>query len=248
MAARVPVRRGTRATAGFTLVEAVVTLTVLALALGVVLASFGRGSAELRRIAGQLSGTIRAAYDNAALTGQTYRLVLDFAEPVIKVEATEASLSFDANQNPLQRGAALAQNDAAGGLMGLAALMSGGAGVGGAEANPEAADKDAEAEPPSPIAALLGLGKAVDTEEPVAFASTGHDLKLDDDIKLMDVWIDGMGDPIKEGRAYLYFYSNGTTQDAVINLTNVDGAVFSLRVHALTAETTVLPEYLEPPK
>ena len=65
-------------TTGFTLVEAAITITILALAVGVVLANWGSASADLRRAAGQLSGTIRASYDEAALTGKTVRVVFAF--------------------------------------------------------------------------------------------------------------------------------------------------------------------------
>ncbi|MBI5509535.1 MAG: prepilin-type N-terminal cleavage/methylation domain-containing protein [Deltaproteobacteria bacterium] len=232
--------------AGFTLVEAAITVAVLALAVGVVLVNWGSAGAELRRVAGQLAGTVRASYDGAALSGQTYRLVLSFDKPVIQVEKTAALLSFDDDQKPLQRGAALA-----GAANGVGPSLSGL--LLGAGAKPEADDRDHDDEPaddgpPSALQALMGLSKQIDHEAAATFSSAEHDLPLGEEVRLLDVWIRGMGDPIKEGTAYLYFFPSGYTQDAVIHLTNADGAVFSVRVHALTGSTAVVPEYLEPPK
>ena len=64
---------------GFTLVEAAITLAILAIAASVVIPSMNRITrAELRRVSGQLSGMMRTAYDSAALTGQVHRLRFDF--------------------------------------------------------------------------------------------------------------------------------------------------------------------------
>ena len=87
-------RRGRASSDGFTLVEVAITIAILALAVGVVLANWGSASADLRRAAGQLTGTVRASYDEAALTGRTLRLVLSFDKPVIQVEESEAALEL----------------------------------------------------------------------------------------------------------------------------------------------------------
>jgi general secretion pathway protein H len=225
---------------GFTLIEAVVTLTILSLALGVTLATWRSAGSEMRRVAGQLSGTIRASYDDAALTGQTYRLVFALGKPVIAVEAAEALLSFDEDMKPLARGAELAaeQNP-------LANLMS--MGLNAAAAKSEDG-KDAPAEPPTALQALLGLAQQIDPEQEQAFKPTEHKVELGEDVQLLDVWIQGMDSPAKEGEAYLYFFPNGYTQDAFIHLTNDDGAVFTVKVAALTGQTMVMPEYLEAPQ
>jgi general secretion pathway protein H len=222
-------------------VEAAITIAILALAVGVVLTNWGSAAADLRRVAGQLSGTVKAAYDEAALTGKTVRIAFSFDKPVIQVEGTEALLSFDEDLKPLARGAALAQEPVGGG--GLAGLMMGAAAAAPAEKN---GDKKEDEEPPSALTALLGLSKQIDSEEQApAFTSLGHDLPLGQSVKLLDVWIQGMSEPAKEGVSYLYFFPNGFTQDAIINLTDDDGAVFAVRVAALTGQTTVVPEYME---
>ena len=232
--------------AGFTLVEAVITITIMALAVGVVVANWGSASADLRRAAGQLSGTIRAAYDEAALTGRTLRVAFAFDKPVIQVEASEALLSFDENEKPLQRGAGLAKSGGSAGPS-LVGFALGGAAPNNNNASDKNDDKDeAESETPSALQALLGLSKQIDKEDQApSFTSMGHDLQLGEGVKLLDVWIQGMSEPTKEGLTYLYFFPNGFTQDAIVNLSSSDGAVFSVRVAALTGQTTVLPEYLE---
>ena len=117
---------------GFTLVEATVSIAIVALVMGVVMVSLSAGHADVRSAAGKLSGTIRASFDSAALTGQTYRLVFSFetdketqkpSTRKIRVEATDEVLSFDDQGNVLSRGA---EARAEGGGFDLGALMLGG--------------------------------------------------------------------------------------------------------------------------
>ena len=95
---------------GFTLVEATITLAILAIAASVVIPSMGRMTrAELRRVSGQLSGMIRTAYDSAALTGQVHRLKFDFEKSFIVIEATDGDFQIgyvdpeDSSTNLLSR-------------------------------------------------------------------------------------------------------------------------------------------------
>lgn len=222
----------------FTLVEAAITVAILALAVGVVLASFGVGRANLRKIAGMLSGTIRATYDNACLTGQTHRLVFSFDKPVIRVEATEQLLSFDENQNPLVRGART--QAAAPGLDFAAMAMT------ASERDDELDEMEAQG-PPSVLQAMLGLAKEGEEGAQASFQNAGHDLPLGDDVHLLDIWVQGMDKPATEGEVYLTFFSQGFTQDAVIHL-EAEQDIFTVKVHALTGKTEVLPEFVEAPK
>ena len=75
---------------GFTLVEATITVAILALAVSVVIPAVSNITrAEMRETAGILAGTVRSLYDQAALSGQTYRLVLNLEKNTISSEATE---------------------------------------------------------------------------------------------------------------------------------------------------------------
>jgi general secretion pathway protein H len=249
------VRRGTASSrAGFTLIEAAITVAILALALGVVLASYSTGNAELRRAAGMLSGTIRASYNSASLTGQVHRLAFSFEKDeetgtyqnsMVKVEASEQLLNFDEEQNPLVRGA-----NAGGNATGGFGLGIGDFAFAGRDANELDDQLDAleDAGPPSTLQAILGLKQQAQEESTATFSGTEHDLDLGSSVHVLDIWVQGMSEVASAGVIYLYFFPHGYTQDAVIHLEDDDGAVFTVQVHALTGKTEVFPEYMEVPK
>jgi type II secretory pathway pseudopilin PulG len=240
--------RGRRTARGFTLVEAAITVAILALAVGVVLANWTAGRGDLRSAAGGLCGTIRAAYDNAALSGQTHRLRFDFQSHVVKVEATEQALAFDEDSNPLVRGAQAATADPLASLtstLGIAGML---AGTEDANARDDALDELEDQGPPSALSALLGVNREAEGEAQATFASTEHDLDLGADVRLLGIWLQGMREAATEGEIFLYFFANGYTQDAMVYLEDEEGAVFTVRVHALTGKTEVFGEYVEVPK
>src|SRR5436190_1023591 len=96
---------------GMTLVEITSVVAILALvALAAIpsLSALTRG--DLRASASKLSGLVRRTYDDAALSGQTYRLALDVAQKTIKAEATSQSLALEPGSNVLVE-AAKAKDD-----------------------------------------------------------------------------------------------------------------------------------------
>lgn len=218
-----------------------ITIAVLALAMGVVLVNWGSSKAELRAASAKLAGTIRASYDGAALSGQTYRLVFSFEKSDIRVEATDQVLAFSDGENPLIRGAKTSA--AAGGLDAIiGAFMQSGF---------DSDDDDGEQEfdePPLALQALIGLAQGPSHAEAASFSGVGHDLALEDGVHLLDVWIQGMSEPASEGEVYLYFWAHGYTQDAIINLEDDQGRVFSVKVQALTGIAKIESEYAEAPK
>ncbi len=221
---------------GFSLVEVSITVAILALAAAVVVPAISNVSrAELREAAAKLSGTLRATYDEAALTGRPYRLVLSPGKSTVKVEAGEPAMHSNT-----------------GGLAALTGLL------GGPAAATES-DDAAEVQPPPEIVAFFGghlddydsdKGAAAGAESDglTKYQKTDLDLTFDDSVKVLDVWIDGMQQPASEGTVYLPFFSNGYTQDAMIHLTNTEGHVFTVSVAALTGKTTITGEYVEVPK
>lgn len=70
-----PVRRASR---GFTLIETIIVLGLLALMVGGVLVGLGAGrQAEVSRASNQLANTVRFAFNKARVTGTYYRLLID---------------------------------------------------------------------------------------------------------------------------------------------------------------------------
>ncbi len=225
--------------AGFTLVEAMITIAVLALAMGVVLVNWGSSKAELRAASAKLAGTIRASYDGAALSGQTYRLVFGFEKSEIRVEATDQVLAFSDGENPLVRGARTASVSGGGLDAMIGTFMR-------SEFASDADDDEQELdEPPPALQALIGLADRSNHAQAASFSGIGHDLTLEDGVHLLDVWVQGMGEPASEGEVYLYFWAHGYTQDAVINLEDDQARVFGVKVQALTGKTEIVAEYVE---
>ena len=60
---------------------------------------------------------------------------------------------------------------------------------------------------------------------------------------IKDFYVEHLGKKLSEGEASLYFFPNGHTERAVINLTDADGNIYSIETSPLTGKTTVRPEY-----
>lgn len=212
---------------GFTLVEAMITVGILVLAAAVVIPSLGQASrAELRSTAGKVAGTIRATYDSAALGGRSYRLAFDLDQQVVRVESDQSSVA------------------SADGALGLAQMML----AGGQAPVTESGGID-EVPPPRELLALFG--EAVDEEGAsglAQFQNADHDLELPDDVRLMSVWVEGMSQPADKGTVYLQFFPHGYTDRALVHLTEEGGAIFTVKVSALTGTPEVTDSYVEAPQ
>lgn len=67
-----------RGSLGFTLIEVLVIMGIVALLIGSVITGLGAGKqAEVARVTNQLANTIRFAYNKARVTGSYYRLLID---------------------------------------------------------------------------------------------------------------------------------------------------------------------------
>jgi hypothetical protein len=164
---------------------------------------------------------------------------------MVKVEASEQLLNFDENHNPLVRGAR-----AAGGQAGGFGLGIGDFAFASRDANEldEQLDALEDAGPPSTLQAILGLKQQAQEESAATFSGTEHDLDLGSGVHVLDIWVQGMSEVASVGVIYLYFFPHGYTQDAIIHVEDDDGAVFTVKEHALTGKTEVFPEYKEVPK
>jgi len=228
-----------RRASGFTLVETTITIAIFALAAAVVIPAVSNLTrAELRATSSKVSGLIRSTYDMACLEGQVHRLTFDFEKRGIDMTATTQVLAFEPDSNVLAEAAKMDASTSA--FNDLAQALS--AEI--AEQRAFAGDDDE----PSAAGALFGINSlagmgGMASEE--AFGEGGTALELADGVHLLDVWVQGMDDPQSEGKAYLYFFPHGYTQDALIHLEDDDGHVFTVKVAALTAKTTIVPEYLE---
>lgn len=249
---------------GFTLTEAVIMVAVIAAVSAIAVPTIGNVSrADLRRASTQVASNVRAAYDMAALSGQTYRLAFvmskagggagaaaqdpssaDSEGRTVRVEATPELLAFDAQSNPMARMA----SGVARGRMGADAWATLAPAALGEDADD---DVDPEAASMSPFELLFGKADGEpgrDGHAAGSFKAAHEPLVLPEGVRLSGVWIQGMSQPALEGVAFLYFFPGGYTQRAHIYLEDEDGRSFTVRVFPLTGEVEIVDRYVEAPK
>lgn len=253
---------------GFTLIEAVIMVGVIAAVSAIAVPTIGNVSrADLRRASTQVSGNVRAAYDMAALSGQTYRLSFELSKVggaaraavgeeadtstesagrTVRVEASPELLAFDAQSNPLARMA----SGVAGGRMGAEAwAMLAPEALGDAATDDD--DDDADVASQSPFELLFGKAdgdRGRDAPAVTSFKAAHEPLVLPEGVRLSGVWTQGMSQSATEGVAYLYFFPGGYTQRAHIYLEDEEGRAFTVRVFPLTGEVEIVDSYVEVPK
>lgn len=244
-------------TRGFTLVEVVITLAIVALAAGVAIPAINNLTrADLRRSARMLSSTIQQTYEEAALTGQMQRIVFVLGTPTasgaktagkapgIKIEAAEQALLFDPSGGALVSASRQAEA--------LDALEPPPFFDGDDTSTQDAVAADAAAQkPPSKSAQPKGmLGHLADInklpleDEEDTFHAIGT-LKLEGDVHVRDVWLEGMPQPLTHGEVALLFFAHGYTQKASIHLEDGSQNIFTITVQPLTGRTQILDGYIE---
>ncbi|MBN1960896.1 MAG: type II secretion system protein [Deltaproteobacteria bacterium] len=224
-------------TRAFTLLEVMVVLIILVLAAAVIVPMVGKTNiADLRSTAGKVAGTIRATYDQAALSGRKYRLVFDLTKQIIKIESDNSKIT----ETP--------------GLFDLANVLLGNNGKiteDESVANSDNADeKIKEVQPPAELLSLLGISKeeTEDVDELSSYQNAGHDFRISKDVRILDVWVEGMSQPITEDKAFLYFFPGGYTQKSMIHLTTSEGTTFTVKVAGLTGNTEIIDKFVEVPQ
>ena len=223
-------------TRGFTLVEATITIAIIAFMAAVAVPSISNVTRlSLRKSSMMLAATIQATYDEAALTGDTHRLVFNFNESEIRVQQSAETFRLEPGTNALMAAAKAPTTMGAG----LEAMM---AGVGLEEGWDEPKEEDEDGG--GAMAALFGMS-ALQGGGAGQFADTGKSLKLEDGVRILDVWTEGNDQALSEGEASLVFFPHGYTQDAMIHLEDEDSRVFTVKVWSLTGRAEVLDGYVE---
>ncbi|MEZ4272461.1 MAG: hypothetical protein R3C68_13845, partial [Myxococcota bacterium] len=177
--------------------------------------------------------------------------IFDFESKKISVEQTQQVLNFDPKSNALLEVKREEEDgDGQAGKSSLAGLPFGEDLLAEVVAK-RAATKPQEDSSGNSMDAFLGVG-GLAAEAGLAgdgkFSEAAEVFVLDDDVELLDVWVQGMREPQFEGRAYLYFFPHGYTQDALIHLQYASDYKYTIKVSALTGKTQIFSEYIEPPK
>ncbi len=253
---------GRHAGRGFTLVEMIIVVAIVAMVVAVVAMAAGNTArSAMRKESGVIASAMRAAYDSAALSGQIYRLAFVIGDPAkparqaIRVEASPELLVYDPETSTLTR--ALQGSDS--GSLSWDDFSTLNASTGGDDMKAGFAAMDGPAA--SAIDKVLGTGgrrgaratqRDDDDDEKgddTGFKEAAKTMLVDDDVRLLSLWTEGMDKPLDAGEGYIYFFPNGYTQDAILHLQTNDDykLVISLRLAPLTGKVTITDGYLEAP-
>lgn len=75
--------------------------------------------------------------------------------------------------------------------------------------------------------------------------SLSKTFKLNRGLQFKDIYVSHQPGRIDQGEAYLYFFPNGSTEQAVINLVDTEGDVYSLEIFPLSGKVVTRREYLD---
>lgn len=184
-----------RARRGVTLIEILVVIALLAIFGGVLMTVFSTSSARLRRGATIVAGSVRTAYTHATASAKVVRLVFDIGTQTISLEET--------------RDRHLLKHDTFGGDAADDAQ---------AEAY-GAADASSVRSPPSAFTQLnLREMSGMRSGKKEELADEDEPVQLPEDIQFWAIDVEHQALPITEGKAYLYFFPGGQTENASIQL------------------------------
>lgn len=237
---------------GFTLVEVIVAVALMALASGIMVPALGgMARAELRRSARMLAANVRRCFDEAALSGQTYRLVFNLGgtqadaldpneAPPIAIESSELALNFTGHDGALSEASDPNEVDSLQGSPLQDAL-------GQNEAAPPDAGGNVGTDPASAsgemFRSMFNINRLAQKAGRPNFETVGT-VDLPRGVHVSDVFFDGMHAAAADGSLALIFFATGYTQHAIIHLEDRDKNAFTLEVEPLTGRTHVAEGYL----
>lgn len=229
---------------GLTLIEIMVVLAIVALATGGVALSFRQVSRTTAKSnAARLAAAVRYLYDQAIVSGRYYRLTLDFGKNTYFAEAADDRFYLVAGkeQSP-GRGEAF---------------------------DADAEQKKREAEQAKERENVQGLAKQL---QPPPSQKRAHFQNFKDttlpQVSMRGAWVRDIytprqKEPYTRGRAFLYFFPDGHTEQAIIHVAsgkrpaNEDEEaerardpddVYTLIVHPLTGRVELLNGDVDPPR
>jgi hypothetical protein len=172
---------------------------------------------ELRTSAGRVAAAIRYVFDRALTTGKTYRMVFDLSEGVYWVEDSKAAIAL-----PGGKGAVVSRTERRRAQLGAAQ---------------DASDPLAPFLRPPPAFALTGDRRLLGT--------TGK-MALRRGARFRGFWAMHQEELITEAKGQLYFFPQGMTEAALIQLGNDDETLYTLRVHPLDGRVEILSGKVDP--
>lgn len=260
---------------GFSLIELLIVLAVIGLVAGSILVGFGTGrQAEIARTTNQVANTMRFAFNKARVDGDYYRVLFDLDAGTITMQRGDSRMYLPATdrdgkpkivdprrekeREDRDKRAEEAYNRSL-----QSAIFSGGAGGGGASAGGAGAQAA-----PLPGSTFLGGGtpgvnpymggpRKVPRRKPPLFGSFEEEnsisgfkepIKLPPEVKIVSVRTAEDPKPITTGQASVYFFPQGRTQLAHIQLKEErpeGGNQYTIKVQPLTGRVEVVDGLVE---
>jgi general secretion pathway protein H len=178
---------------GLTLIEIVIAIALIALLSGSLL--FGKNmlvGSRMKSTATLIVSSVRFGLTRANATGRPARLVIDFDKKQLSIEEASSSLMLREKGKDPSAGAAPASS---------------------AEAKARA---ESERILEGPRAARPAFSKLSGVSGAVEDLSAGR--PLGEGVEIVQVRTEHDEEPLREGRAYIYFWPGGTTERAVVQL------------------------------
>lgn len=228
-----------RAPRGLTLIELTVALGIIVVLFAAVV--FGVGAltgAKAKEAATELAGTIRALYDDAALSGRTCRLVFELPQErdqegavTWRAECAKSGVTAGARRDDELRAA------------------------NGAGRRRNELDEDDERLRPltddrQPTVQELQAREQKRVEEAAKFSSFSSDEVVERQLPsnvTVEVWTQKQRQPVKHGTAYLYFFPQGYTERAQVWVRQGSNT-WTVTVSPLTGKTVIHNGELEVPR
>lgn len=286
----------TRHERGFTFLEMMVVIVIIAIAMTGVALSIGATSrAKLRSSCWTVVSAIRYGYSHAVTRGMATRLVLDFQARTFYLEDTPGRLvlnrddetgeglhregitdldggvpgktRLDNKMDSIGSGGGLGAGSNKGQGMGPGAMSGLGMAMGGG-ASPGSQGSDSLGD--GKIAGMMGslaggrltdpflasaqagsLGNSMGYRRP-KFSKLqgrrGETRSLEGSTAFRAVYTPHSPAPIKEGKAYIYFFPGGVTEHSFLQLSDGDERIYSIEVHPLTGRSVIYNEEITPPE
>jgi general secretion pathway protein H len=225
---------------GFTMIEMVVSLAIIAVLFAAVVIGVGAiTGAKAKKAATELSGVIRSLYDTANLTGKTCRLVFELpsekdADSPVTYHAECAKSALTASKDRDEE-----QKDNSGEKKKQKEKLA-------------ADDKrfrrsDSDEAPTVQELMAREKNRVEEAAKFSAFTSEQiHERSLPDAVRV-SVWTKSLREPTKHGAAYIYFFPQGFTERAQIYVRQGSN-VWTLSVSPLTGKVATASEELEVPR
>lgn len=245
---KVTPRRGRHDAAGFTFVEIMVVIAIVSMvAAGVILGVSSVSRSKLRSSAFMMAASVQRAFSYATTRNESVRLVLDIDERVILFESTEGSVLIDKENlegktdEEEDAGKEKTEADAETAPGGGGGLLGGGTDTGKFSLG---VDQLAER-----IKNGFHTGE-VPRYKPPTFAPVADsqlaERQLDDGVAFYAVYSQLFDGEKKDGKAYVFFFPDGTADHTVVQLQGKSGEIYTVEILPWSARVKIY-DYLYVP-